>query len=154
MEQNVDIIVASMPVLWQLFTIFRKQRNPHYSHSSEQPFRGGDRLIRSPLHPSIEDTESDNVTSSGSPISNFESRGGMNSEVDSENKSGPTFSFASRLGRWSLTAEKEQGDENSRNTKASSRQWDEKRDRVLTLGNPAMLGYSSEIEGGSPKLRS
>ena len=88
-------------------------------------------------------------------MSNFERKGGTRLEVDSENKSSPTFSIASRLGRMSWTAEKEQGAEDSRNTKASkcSRQREEKRDTMLTLGNPAVLGYSCEIEGGSPKLR-
>ena len=88
-------------------------------------------------------------------MSNFERKGGTRLEVDSENKSSPTFSIASRLGRMSWTAEKEQGAEDSRNVKASKcgRQSEEKRDKMLTLGNPAMLGYSCEIEGGSPKLR-
>lgn len=53
----------------------------------------------------------------------------------------------------SWATEKEGGAEDSRNAKANrySRESEEKRDKVLTLGNPAMLGYSYEIEGGSPK---
>ena len=95
------------------------------------------------------------MPSASSPVSNFERKGGTRLEVDSGNKSSPTFSIASRLGRMSWTAEKEQGAEDSRNVKASKcgRQSEEKRDRMLTLGNPAMLGYSCEIEGGSPKPR-
>ena len=150
-EQNVGIIVASIPVLRQLFTNLSKRRNPRYSHSSEAPFRGGDHLNRSPVHPSVEDVGSDHVPSSSSPVSTFKRKGGTEVEVESENKYSPTFSIASRLGRMSLSAEKGQGAEGSRNAKASkgSRQWEEKRDKLITLGNPAVLGYSCEIEGGS-----
>ena len=86
-------------------------------------------------------------------MSNFERKDGTKFEVDSENKSSPTFSIASRLGRMSLMAEKEHGSEDPQNAKASkcNRQREEKRDKLLTLGNPAMLGYKCEIEGGSPK---
>ena len=91
-------------------------------------------------------------------MSSFGRKGGTKLEIDNdtnENKSSPTFSIASRLGRMSLTAEKEQRAENSPNAKGSTgnRQWEEKRNKMLTLGNPAMLGYSCEIEGGSPKIR-
>ena len=88
-------------------------------------------------------------------MSSFERKRGTKLEVDSENKSSPTFSIASRLGRMSWTAEKEQGAEDSRKAKGTTcdREWEEKRDKVQTLGNPAMLGYSCEIEGGSPKSR-
>ena len=95
------------------------------------------------------------MTSLSSPVSSFERKRGTKLEVDGENKASPTFSIASRLGRVSLTAEKEQGAEDCPNAKGSTgnRQWEEKRDKLLTLGNPAMLGYSCEIEGGSPKIR-
>lgn len=142
-----------MPVLRQLFINIRKRRATHHSHSSEAPFREGDNTNGSPLHPSVEDVESDYIPSLSSPVSNFERKDGSKLEIDSENKSSPTFSIASRLGRMSLMAEKERGSEDSRNATASkcSRQREEKRDKLLTLGNPAMLGYKCEIEGGSPK---
>ena len=151
-EQNVGIIAASIPVLSQLLTIFSDRQNPHFSHSSDELFRRGDHSNRSPLQPSVEDVGS-HIQSLGSSVSTFEKRGGTKGAAESENKPSPTFSIASRLGRMSLLAEKGQGAEDSRNARTSkgSRQWEERRDRLSTLGNPAVLGYSCEIEGGSPK---
>ena len=143
-----------MPVLRQLFTDFKKRRNPQDSHSSERPFRGGDNPSGSPLHPSIENAERDPNSSLNSPTSTtFDSKKGAKSEIDSENKSSPTFSITSRFGRMSLTAEQELGAEDCPNAKTNrcSRQSQAKHDSLVTLGNPAMLGYSCEIEGGSPK---
>ena len=147
-----------MPVLRQLFTDFRKRRNPQDSHSSQRPFRAGDNPNNSPLLPSsIENIGSDYIPPSlSSPRSTLRSKGRTKSEIDSENKSSPTFSITSRFGRMSLTVEREVGVEECRDTKGNrgAGQEQAKHDSVATLGNPAMLGYSCEIEGGSPKLRS
>ena len=144
-----------MPILRQLLPNSDKRRNARYSHSSQGLIKGGDHSNGSPPHPSVGEVESDQSPASSSPVSTLERNGGPKFEVDSEIKSSPTSSIASRLGRMSLTADNEQGAEDSRSARRSrcSRQWEAKHHSMLTLGNPAALGYSCDIEGGSPKSR-
>ena len=158
-EQDIGIIVASTPALRQLFTVFKLQRNVQRSHSSERPFAGANHFITSPLRTSFEGMQFegmqfDKTPSLDSPVSNITEQMEPKQKVDSANKVSPTTSMTWRLGCLSLSAEKLQGVKEDHNAKARecTEKWEERRESMPTLGNLAVLGYSCEIEGGSPRL--
>ena len=144
-----------MPVLRQLFTKFRKRRLIHHLNSSEKHLAAGGPFTQSPLQPSSKDVESDLIPSPFSTASNLSPRADTKRESVSESKPSLTPSIASRSGRIGSSAERLHGIKDDQIVKAreSNRKREEMYRSELTLGNPAVLGYSCDIEAGPPKLR-
>ena len=154
LEQNIGIIVASIPALRQLFTMLKKQRYAQHSCSSGKPFVGGKPFIASPLSPSIEDMQSDQAPSPNSLVGNVTEKTEMRREVDRGTISSPTVSTASYLRCKRVSAESQccVKDDQSTNGRECNKKRKERCESGPTLGNLTQLGYSCEIHGGSPKL--
>lgn len=154
MEQNIGIIVASMPALNQLLLVFKSTPKAQRSHCSERPFAGANHFITSPLSPSFDDMRSEQIPSPDPSVSIFAEKMDSQQEVENENKSSPTIGIPSRLARTGMSCEERHGVKHHQDAKAKecNKKWEERRESRPTLGNSAVLGYSCEIEGGSPKL--
>ena len=154
MEQNIGIIVASMPALNQLLVVFKSSPKAQQSAGSERPFAGANHFITSPLPPSTDDTRSDGIPSPDPSVSIFAEKMDSQQELENENKSSPAIGFPSRLARTGMSCEERHDVKHHQNAKARecNKKWEERRESRPTLGNAAVLGYSCKIEGGSPKL--
>ena len=154
MEQNIGIIVASMPALNQISIVFKSTPKAQRSHCSERPFAGANHFITSRLAPSTDDMRSDQIPSPDPSVSVFAEKIDSQQEVENENKSSPTTGIPSRLVCTDVSCEERHGFKHRQDAKARecNKKWEERRASMPTLGNLAVLGYSCEIEGGSPKL--
>lgn len=172
LEQNIGIIVASIPAFRQLFTVFKKHRNTQHSHTSEKPFAGANPFITSPLSPLTEEEQTGHIPFPNSPVSSITKTMEIKLETDNGNTSSPTTSMVPRLELINLPTEKAHRGKGQKIAKAKecneisgcnrkwecnkkrecNKKWEQRRESRPTLGNLAVLGYSCNIEGGSPKL--
>ncbi|CAD6591213.1 MAG: hypothetical protein ASARMPRED_005264 [Alectoria sarmentosa] len=106
LEQNIGIIVASIPALRQLFTMFKKQRNPQHSHSSEKPFAGASPFITSPLSPLTEEQQTGHIPSPDSPAGSITKTMEIKLDVDNGDMPNATTSMVPRLEPIKLPMEK------------------------------------------------
>ena len=117
-EQNIGIIVASMPSLRQLFTESKKQHSSRHSHTSEKPFRRGNPFIASPPSPSpTDDMQSDHVPSPISPVSSVTGKMEKQQDADNGNKSNPSVSIVTRFRHISFSADNADGVNSHQDTK-------------------------------------
>lgn len=91
-EQNIGIIVASIPALRQLFIIFKKERNVQRSHSSERPFSRGCPFITSPLSSLADNVQSGQVPSLKSPVSTITEKKDTEQDASKDNEPSATMS--------------------------------------------------------------
>lgn len=152
MEQNIGIIVASIPALNQLLIVFKRKPKAQQSHSSERPFAGANHFITSPLRSSFNDMGSDQIQSPDPSVSVFTEKMDSQQEVEDKNKSSPAMDFPSHLARTDMSCE-ERHDVKEAKKKECNKKWEERRESRPILGNFAVQGYKCEIEGGSPKLK-
>ena len=142
-----------MPALRQPFTILKKKRRLQHSRSSDTPFAGGKPFLASPLRPPTEYTQNDQTPSPNSFVSTFTEKMEEKQRVDSGIKTSLATSIASTLDRQSFSADRLNGDKDYQKAKATEcrKKWEEIHGSGPTLINPALLGYSCEVMGGSAK---
>ena len=143
-----------MPALFQLLTVFKKNPKTQQSHSSMRPFAGANHFITSPLGQSINDPRSDQISSPDPSVSTFAEKMDSPREVENQNKSSPTIGIASRPAHTGMSGGELHGGKQHQDAKSRecTKAWEKRRESRSALGNLAVLGYSCEVEGGSPKL--